>query len=72
MPFSYFFFLFFIFNGSLLGNLSISDKAPGEWILGGGWNNDIWGGDLPIALWMDEFTQDNPVLDHIVICVSLF
>jgi len=39
----------------------MTDKAPGEWILGGGWNNDIWGGDLPIASWIDEITRHNPV-----------
>ncbi|XWS08291.1 hypothetical protein CRYUN_Cryun41cG0067000 [Craigia yunnanensis] len=33
----------------------------GSWILGGGWNNDLWGGELPAAFWIDEFTSDNPV-----------
>ncbi|KAJ0978772.1 hypothetical protein J5N97_014246 [Dioscorea zingiberensis] len=36
-------------------------KLPGEWILGGGWNNDMWGGDLPIASWIDDVTPNNPV-----------
>ncbi|KAJ0978800.1 hypothetical protein J5N97_014274 [Dioscorea zingiberensis] len=35
-------------------------KLPGEWILGGGWNNDMWGGDLPIASWIDDVTPNNP------------
>ncbi|KAK8478305.1 hypothetical protein V6N11_008890, partial [Hibiscus sabdariffa] len=33
----------------------------GSWILGGGWNNDFWGGELPVASWIDEVTADNPV-----------
>ncbi|XVF00244.1 hypothetical protein REPUB_Repub03eG0268300 [Reevesia pubescens] len=33
----------------------------GSWILGGGWNNDLWGGELPVALWIDEVTSENPV-----------
>ncbi|XP_039136012.1 protein LONG AFTER FAR-RED 3 [Dioscorea cayenensis subsp. rotundata] len=36
-------------------------KLPGEWVLGSGWNNDIWGGDLPIASWIDDVTPNNPV-----------
>lgn len=40
---------------------AVRDKTPGEWILGGGWNNDFWRGDLPTASWMDEITPDNPV-----------
>ncbi|KAG0477134.1 hypothetical protein HPP92_013975 [Vanilla planifolia] len=39
----------------------LKDKTPGEWVLGGGWNNDIWGGDLPVSSWIDDITQDNPV-----------
>ncbi|KAL5078250.1 hypothetical protein RYX36_017234 [Vicia faba] len=34
---------------------------PSSWILGGGWNNDQWGGDLPAAYWIDDFTPNNPV-----------
>ncbi|XP_031475342.1 protein LONG AFTER FAR-RED 3 isoform X2 [Nymphaea colorata] len=33
----------------------------GSWILGGGWNNDLWGGDMPVASWIDDITPDNPV-----------
>ncbi|RDY14702.1 ytcJ, partial [Mucuna pruriens] len=33
----------------------------GSWILGGGWNNDLWGGDLPAACWIDDVTPNNPV-----------
>ncbi|RCV29090.1 hypothetical protein SETIT_5G455500v2 [Setaria italica] len=37
------------------------DKHPGQWILGGGWNNDVWGGDFPAAAWLDDISPDNPV-----------
>ncbi|TKY68292.1 putative amidohydrolase YtcJ [Spatholobus suberectus] len=33
----------------------------GSWILGGGWNNDLWAGDLPAASWIDDVTPNNPV-----------
>ncbi|KAL1815657.1 hypothetical protein ACET3Z_018231 [Daucus carota] len=33
----------------------------GSWILGGGWNNDFWGGELPMATWIDDITENNPV-----------
>jgi len=29
--------------------------------LGGGWNNDLWGGDLPAASWINDVTPNNPV-----------
>ncbi|CAL0333595.1 unnamed protein product [Lupinus luteus] len=32
-----------------------------SWILGGGWNNDLWGGDQPAASWIDNVSPDNPV-----------
>ncbi|XP_024023487.1 uncharacterized protein LOC21407815 [Morus notabilis] len=37
------------------------NAKPGSWIFGGGWNNDLWGGDLPTASWIDHITLDNPV-----------
>ncbi|KAK8464430.1 hypothetical protein PHAVU_011G206500 [Phaseolus vulgaris] len=37
-------------------------SKQGSWILGGGWNNDLWeGGDLPAASWIDDITPNNPV-----------
>uniref|UniRef100_A0A0D6R1A8 Amidohydrolase 3 domain-containing protein n=2 Tax=Araucaria cunninghamii TaxID=56994 RepID=A0A0D6R1A8_ARACU len=32
-----------------------------HWVLGGGWNNEYWGGELPQASWFDNITRDNPV-----------
>ncbi|CAA2942827.1 amidohydrolase isoform X1 [Olea europaea subsp. europaea] len=33
----------------------------GSWLLGGGWNNDLWGGELPMASWIDDISPYNPV-----------
>ncbi|KAK9283232.1 hypothetical protein L1049_011468 [Liquidambar formosana] len=40
---------------------AVRDKKQGSWVLGGGWNNDLWGGDLPVASWIDGVTPYNPV-----------
>ena len=34
---------------------------PGSWILEGYWDHTLWGGELPRADWIDEFTPNNPV-----------
>ena len=34
---------------------------PGEWILGGTWDHENWGGELPRRDWIDAVTPDNPV-----------
>ncbi len=34
---------------------------PGEWITGGNWDHERWGGDLPTRAWIDSLTPDNPV-----------
>ncbi len=34
---------------------------PGEWILGGAWDHEAWGGQLPTRDWVDDLTPDNPV-----------
>lgn len=34
---------------------------PGDWITGGDWDHENWGGELPTKEWIDEFTPDNPV-----------
>jgi predicted amidohydrolase YtcJ len=35
---------------------------PGEWILGGDWDHEAWGGQLPERAWIDSVTADNPVM----------
>ncbi len=38
-------------------------KLPrGEWILGGEWDHEMWGGTLPNREWIDALTPDHPVL----------
>lgn len=34
---------------------------PGTWILGGVWDHENWGGELPDRSWIDAVTPDNPV-----------
>jgi predicted amidohydrolase YtcJ len=34
---------------------------PGTWILGGDWDHELWGGELPRKEWVDSLTPDNPV-----------
>ena len=48
----------------------------GEWITGGTWDHENWGGELPKREWIDALTPDNPVfiqrLDgHMVLTNSL-
>src|SRR5690606_21869162 len=33
----------------------------GTWILGGEWDNENWGGELPHRDWIDALTPDHPV-----------
>lgn len=33
----------------------------GTWILGGDWDHELWGGELPRKEWIDSVTPDNPV-----------
>ncbi|PQQ19672.1 uncharacterized protein Pyn_22603 [Prunus yedoensis var. nudiflora] len=40
---------------------AVRNANQGSWILGGGWNNDLWGGELPMASWVDDITPYNPV-----------
>ena len=41
-----------------------SGLPAGEWILGGTWNHENWGGELPRRDWIDAVTPDNPVWIH--------
>ncbi|WCJ39106.1 Protein LONG AFTER FAR-RED 3 [Euphorbia peplus] len=40
---------------------AVRNLKEGSWLLGGGWNNDLWGGELPSASWIDDITTHNPV-----------
>ncbi len=33
----------------------------GTWIMGGDWDHEMWGGELPTRDWIDEVTPDHPV-----------
>jgi predicted amidohydrolase YtcJ len=42
----------------------IADHArrhPGEWVVGGTWDHELWGGELPHRGWIDSLTPDSPV-----------
>ena len=39
----------------------VATIEPGEWILGGAWDHENWGGELPTRDWIDDVTPDNPV-----------
>lgn len=34
---------------------------PGQWVQGGSWDAELWGGELPDRSWMDPLTPDTPV-----------
>ena len=34
---------------------------PGDWIMYGDWDHEMWGGELPRRDWIDNVTPDNPV-----------
>jgi len=36
--------------------------SPGEWLLGHGWAEATWGGQLPSITWVDHVTPNNPVM----------
>ena len=36
----------------------------GEWLVGGFWNEELWGGPLPHRSWIDDLSPDNPVMLH--------
>ncbi|KAL6989749.1 Protein LONG AFTER FAR-RED 3 [Sarracenia purpurea var. burkii] len=40
---------------------AVTNLRHGSWLLGGGWNNDLWGGEMPMASWIDDVTPYNPV-----------
>jgi predicted amidohydrolase YtcJ len=41
----------------------VSERKPGEWIVGGDWDHERWPGTpLPRREWIDSITPENPVL----------
>jgi predicted amidohydrolase YtcJ len=38
------------------------ELPPGSWILGGDWNEEEWGGELPSRHWLDRAAPAHPVL----------
>lgn len=38
-----------------------SKVTGGKWILGGDWDHEAWGGELPEKAWIDSLTPNNPV-----------
>ncbi|CAN8279522.1 unnamed protein product [Cochlearia groenlandica] len=40
---------------------AVQKAKESSWILGGGWNNDFWGGEFPSASWIDDISPRNPV-----------
>ncbi len=45
---------------SAIANFAKTCKA-GEWIIGGDWDHENWGGELPCRHWIDALTPENPV-----------
>jgi predicted amidohydrolase YtcJ len=35
--------------------------SPQQWITGGDWDHEAWGGELPERSWIDDVTKENPV-----------
>ena len=41
---------------------AFAETVPaGTWILGGDWDHENWGGELPTKEWIDQFTPNHPV-----------
>lgn len=40
----------------------ISQTAPGEWVIGGGWDEGAWADALPVRAELDRVSPDHPVL----------
>lgn len=67
----------FLMGSTMLGQPSLRDAAtpeefarrvaeaaraqPGQWIQGGHWDDQLWGGELPRRDWIDAATPDTPV-----------
>jgi len=67
----------FIAGGEELAGVALRDAATpsefagrigrfaaehvGEWVLGGTWDHELWGGELPRRDWIDSLTPETPV-----------
>ena len=52
---------------------AVALAAPGEWILGQGWNHHLWSeGRGPSAADLDDLTPENPVLLYRMCCHSVW
>ena len=40
---------------------AVRQLPRGEWIRGGNWDAELWGGELPTRQWIDAVTPDTPV-----------
>jgi predicted amidohydrolase YtcJ len=40
---------------------SAKAMRPGQWLQGGNWDEQMWGGELPSRQWLDAVTPDTPV-----------
>ncbi len=41
---------------------SLRTTSPGAWIIGNGWNQNVWGGNFPTAADLDRVAPEGPVL----------
>jgi len=39
----------------------VAERPDGEWVLGGTWDHEAWGGELPTRQWIDAVTPEHPV-----------
>ena len=40
----------------------VKELPSGQWAQGGGWDHELWGGELPSKEWIDSFTVEIPVV----------
>ena len=41
---------------------AVAKNRPGEWVLGWGWDENLWGGVQPTATLLDQWSGDTPVV----------
>jgi len=39
----------------------VAEARPGQWVTGGTWDHELWGGELPRREWIDSLTSETPV-----------